>query len=125
MLDLRYVTENLDEVRAQIARRSDKYAPLLDEVAKLAVERRAALTELERLRAVRNEASAAMAKLDKKSAEFTQKRDELKASGDRAKELEAARQGARGRARGRSCSVCRTCPTLRHPTAPTSTRTWS
>jgi seryl-tRNA synthetase len=89
MLDLRYVTENLDEVRAQLARRSDKYAPLLDEVAKLAVERRAALTELERLRAVRNEASAAMAKLDKKSPEFTEKRDELKASGDRAKELEA------------------------------------
>ena len=34
MLDLRYVTENLDEVRAQLARRSDKFAPLLDEVAK-------------------------------------------------------------------------------------------
>lgn len=89
MLDLRYVTENLDEVRAQLARRSDKYAPLLDEVAKLAVVRRAALTELEQLRASRNEASTAMAKLDKKSPEFAEKRDALKASGDRVKELEA------------------------------------
>jgi len=89
MLDLRYVTENLDEVRAQIARRSDKYAPVMDEVARLALERRAALTELERLRAERNEASAAMAKLDKKGEEFAAKRDALKASGDRVKELEA------------------------------------
>lgn len=89
MLDLRYVTENLDEVRAQLARRSDKYAPVLDEVAKLAVARRAALTELEQLRATRNEASTAMAKLDKKSPEFAAKRDELKVSGDRVKELEA------------------------------------
>ncbi|MBN8613008.1 MAG: serine--tRNA ligase [Deltaproteobacteria bacterium] len=89
MLDLRYVTENLDEVRAQIARRSDKYAPVLDEVAKLAVARRAALTELEQLRATRNEASTAMAKLDKKSPEFAEKRDALKISGDRVKELEA------------------------------------
>ena len=89
MLDLRYVTENLDEVRAQLARRSDKFAPLLDEVAKLALERRAALTELEKLRAERNEASGAMAKLDKKGPEFAAKRDALKASGDRARVLEA------------------------------------
>lgn len=89
MLDLRHVTEHLDEVRAQLLRRSDKYAPLLDEVARLALARRSALTELERLRAARNAASAEMAKLDKKSSEFAEKREALKASAERVKELEA------------------------------------
>ncbi len=90
MLDPRHVTEHLDEVRAAIGRRSDAYAAVLDQIASLALERRQALTELERARASKNEASAAMAKIaDKKSDEFAQKRRELGAVGDRIKELEA------------------------------------
>ena len=68
MLDPRHVTEHLDEVRAAIGRRSDAYASVLDQIAALALEKRQALTELERARASKNEASAAMAKIaDKKS----------------------------------------------------------
>ncbi len=90
MLDPRHVTEHLDEVRAAIGRRSDAYASVLDQIAALALERRSALTELERARASKNEASAAMAKVaDKKSEEFAAKRKELGVLGDRIKELEA------------------------------------
>ena len=89
MLDPRHVTDHLDEVRAAIGRRSDAYASVLDRVAQVALERRSALTELERARASKNDASAAMAKLDKKGEEFTQKRTELASVGARIKELEA------------------------------------
>jgi seryl-tRNA synthetase len=90
MLDPRHVTEHLDEVRAAIGRRSDAYASVLDQIASLALEKRQALTELERARASKNEANAAMAKVaDKKSEEFAAKRKELGAVGDRIKELEA------------------------------------
>ena len=89
MLDPRHVTEHLDEVRAAIGRRSDAFSSVLDQIASLALEKRASLTELERERASKNEASAAMAKIaDKKSEEFTAKRKELGAVGDRIKELE-------------------------------------
>jgi seryl-tRNA synthetase len=88
MLDLRWVTENTDEVRAMLARRGPAAAALLDRVADLARQRRQVTTELERLRARRNEASAAMTKLDKKSEEFGRRREELRALGDRVKALE-------------------------------------
>jgi seryl-tRNA synthetase len=90
MLDLRWVTENLDEARAMLARRGPNAARSLDRIAELAPQRRHAITEVERLRAERNDASAAMAKIaDKKSAEFAEKRDSLRTLGDRIKELEA------------------------------------
>ncbi|MDQ3035333.1 MAG: serine--tRNA ligase [Myxococcota bacterium] len=90
MLDLRWVTENLDEARAQLARRGSAATAPLDRIAELARERRAAITEVEALRAQRNEASAAMAKIaDKKSPEFAQRRESLRTLGDRVKDLEA------------------------------------
>jgi seryl-tRNA synthetase len=89
MLDPRHVTEHLEEVRAAIGRRSSAYAPVLDQIASLALEKRAALTELEKARAGKNDASAAMAKLDKKGEEFASRRKELSTLGDRIKELEA------------------------------------
>jgi seryl-tRNA synthetase len=88
MLDPRYVAEHLDEVRAALGRRSGASASALDEVAALAERRRALVTETETLRAERNAASEAMAKLDKKSEAFTQRREELKRAGDRLKVLE-------------------------------------
>ncbi len=88
MLDPRHVTEHLDEVRAAIGRRSDAYASVLDQIASVALEKRQALTELQRAQASKNEASAAMAKLDKKSEEFTSTRKELATVGGRIKELE-------------------------------------
>ena len=88
MLDPRYVSEHLDEVRAALGRRSSAHANALDDVARLAEERRHAVTQTEQLRARRNEASESMAKLDKKSEAFTQRREELKKAGDEVKVLE-------------------------------------
>ncbi len=90
MLDPRHVTEHLEEVRAAIGRRSSAHGPVLDQIATLALEKRQALTEIETLRASKNDASAAMAKLDKKGEEFASRRKELSSLGDRIKELEAS-----------------------------------
>ncbi len=92
MLDARYVTDHLDEVRRRLATRGPAAAATLDRIAELASERREAITRVEALRAEKNEASAAMAKLDKKSAEFAERRASLKTLGDGIKELEAARE---------------------------------
>ncbi|UJR82404.1 serine--tRNA ligase [Sandaracinus amylolyticus] len=89
MLDLRWVTENLEDARKMLARRGPAAAATLDRIAALAPRRRQAITDLERARAERNDTSAAMAKLDKKSPEFAQQRDAMRALGDRIKELEA------------------------------------
>ena len=100
MLDPRHVTEHLEEVRAAIGRRSTAHGPVLDQIATLALEKRHALTEIEKLRASKNDASAAMAKLDKKGDEFTARRKELATLGDRIKELEASEKQVDARLEG-------------------------
>ena len=89
MLDPRYVADHLDEVRASLARRSAAAAATLgDDFAETVRARRAAIQEVEGWQKQRNAESEAMAKLDKKSPEFAQKRDELKALSGRIKEGE-------------------------------------
>jgi seryl-tRNA synthetase len=88
MLDLRYVVENLDEVRAVLGRRSERDAALLDPVAELADKRRAAIMAREERAARRNAASKEMATLDKRSEEFAARRDELRTLSTELKELE-------------------------------------
>ena len=62
---------------------------MLECLSKLSAERRAAITEIERMRKERNDASAAMASVaDKKSAEFKEKRESLRTLGDAIKERE-------------------------------------
>jgi seryl-tRNA synthetase len=95
MLDLRYVLENLDEVRTALGRRSKSAAAGLARIEQLGEERKRAIRELEAVLRERNAASEAMAKIvDKKSAEFQQRRESLRALGDRAKELEAVEKKA-------------------------------
>ncbi len=65
MLDARYVSEHLDEVRALLARRSPEDAALLDNVAELARKRRELVTTTEKLQSERNTASDGMAELAK------------------------------------------------------------
>jgi len=91
MLDLRFVTEHLDEVRAGLARRGFTDANVLDAVASLAERRKHAIVAVEQKRAERNEATQAMAKADKSSSEFQARRESLRALGDEAKRLEAER----------------------------------
>lgn len=88
MLDLRYVVDHIDEVRAGLLRRGPAATTALDELATLSVERRDVIVKLETLRAKKNEVSAAMAKVDKKSDEFAKTRDEMRAVGEQTKELE-------------------------------------
>jgi seryl-tRNA synthetase len=93
MLDLRYVSENLPDVKAALGRRGFADAELLDRLGSLAEERRQLITRVEALRQERNEASQAMGRVaDKKSAEFQAKREQLRALGDDIKRGEA-RQG--------------------------------
>ncbi len=88
MLDLRYVTENLEDVRARLATRGAQGS--LERLAALATQRSETISRAESMRAERNEASKAMASLDKKSPAFAERRDALRSLGDRIKEAESA-----------------------------------
>ncbi|QQR90938.1 MAG: serine--tRNA ligase [Myxococcales bacterium] len=89
MLDLKYVTEHLDEVTASLKKRG-ALPDGLGKIADLAEQRRSSIVKTETLRSLRNDASTAMAKeKDKSSAAFAEKRTELKELGDQIKELEA------------------------------------
>ncbi len=90
MLDLRYVSENLPEVKAALTRRGFAETALLDRLSRLAEERKTVITRVESLRQERNQASDAMAKVaDKKSEEFQEKRQQLRSLGDEIKAGEA------------------------------------
>ena len=90
MLDLRYVSENLPDVKVALARRGFADEALLDRLGSLAEERRAGITSVEALRQERNEASQAMAKVaDKKSEEFQTRREQLRLLGEQIKQGEA------------------------------------
>ncbi len=88
MLDPRHVADRLDEVRAALVRRNPAWATQLEPVAELVQRRRQALQESEKKAAEKNAASAAMAKADKASAEFAQRREELKVLSGEVKALE-------------------------------------
>jgi len=88
MLELRYVVEHLEEVKASLSKRSPEAAAPLSAIADLAGERRSTITEMEALAQERNQANAEMAKLPKGSAEFQAKRESLGKLSDRVKELQ-------------------------------------
>ncbi len=89
MLDLRYTVDHPDEVAQGLTRRGEGGRDL-DQLAELSASRRAKITESETLRAERNVASDAMARVsDKKSEEFQKQREALRSVGARIKELES------------------------------------
>jgi seryl-tRNA synthetase len=90
MLDLRYVVDHLDEVQAGLSRRSAAAAETLAPIAVLGKKRRELIGAVEGAAARRNAANEAMAKADKKSPEFAEKREELKRVAAEAKEDEKA-----------------------------------
>jgi seryl-tRNA synthetase len=89
MLDLRYVVDHLDEVRAGLRRRGALAAKSLDAIAPLAERRSQVIQRLQALREEKNQANADMAKLDKQSDAFKARRDALKRISDDTKALEA------------------------------------
>jgi seryl-tRNA synthetase len=90
MLDARYVTDHLEEVRAGLARRSPDAAATLAGLGDVARRRRELIGETERLQAERNAANQQMSALAKGGdrAQFEARRDELRRLSDRVKELE-------------------------------------
>ncbi len=89
MLDLRYVVEHLDDVRAALGRRGEAAKQSLGPIAALAERRSNVMGRLQALREEKNEANAAMAKLDKQGDEFKARRESLKRISDESKQLEA------------------------------------
>jgi len=92
MLDARHVSEHLDEVRTQLARRSPGDAALLDGVAELAKKRRELVQTTEKLQMERNAASDGMAALAKSGDReaMQARREELKKLSDEVKRGETA-----------------------------------
>lgn len=89
MLDLRYVSENLPQVKAALSRRGFADTELLDRLGTLAEKRRSTIATVESLRQERNEASQSMAQIaDKQSPDFQAKRDRLRALGNEIKNEE-------------------------------------
>jgi seryl-tRNA synthetase len=115
MLDLRHTVENLDEVTQALGRRGFRETATLDALAERGARRRSVIAELEGLRAERNAASQAMARLDKKSDQFATTREAMRTLGDRVKELE----GALGTLESELEDVLLRLPNLPHASTPT------
>ncbi len=90
MLDLRHVMDHLEEVQAGLRRRSAAAAETLSPIAELGKQRRELIVAVESKAAQRNHANEAMAKADKKSPAFAEKRDELKRLSGEIKDAEKA-----------------------------------
>jgi seryl-tRNA synthetase len=115
MLDLRYVSENMADVKAALTRRGFADAELFDRLGALADERRAGITRVEALRQERNEASQAMAKVaDKSSEQFQAKREQLRTLGDQIKQGEVRQ----GEVEGEIEAILLNLPNLPHADTP-------
>lgn len=89
MLDLKYVTENLAEVRTLLAAHGFEDQGSLDRLQVLSLERKEVIQSEETLRAERNEVSKALGQIkDKKSADFLAQRERMKGVGEQIKALE-------------------------------------
>lgn len=88
MLDLKFVVENADKIKAAMKTRSGEYD--VDAAVKLDARRREILREVEALKAERNRESAQIAELKKKKEDATDLIARMKAVGDKIKELDAS-----------------------------------
>jgi len=117
MLDLRYVVDNLEDVRRALGRRNPEATKPLEDIAALAATRREAIFAAETKASRRNSANQEMAKLPKNSPEFAQRRDELKALSAEVKDLEKQRDEAEARIN----QILQSVPNLPHESTPTGT----
>lgn len=88
MLDLKFVVENADKVKAAMKTRSGEYD--VDAAVRLDARRKEILREVEVLKAERNRESAQIAELKKEKEDATELIAKMKAVGDKIKELDAA-----------------------------------
>ena len=116
MLDVRFVSENLDQVRQALGRRGDKYTAQLEPLSTLAAERLELLQRTEALQAERNRANDEMSKLAKgpDKLAFQERREALKQLSERLKRDQEALEGVAGR----MSEVLLGLPNLPHPSVP-------
>ena len=84
MLDVRYLCDNIDEVEAILKKRGKDFD--LSKIKELAAQRKQLTQVYEENQQKLNQNKHLMAKLDKKSEEFAQKRDEMKTISSTSKE---------------------------------------
>jgi seryl-tRNA synthetase len=116
MLDARWVSDNLDEVRKLLQRRSPEAGALLDGIASLSVKRRELIVRTEALQAERNAESDAMAQLAKAGDKegMARRREELKALSNRIRDLESELSAVEAEVQDRLLHV----PNVPHPSVP-------
>jgi seryl-tRNA synthetase len=88
MLDVKQLLAHFDSIRAALKNRGGDL-PQLDDVARLDQERRAALTEVERLKAERNESSKNIGQRIKLGQDTEPLKEQVRQMGDRITELDA------------------------------------
>ena len=86
MLDVRYIAENLEEVKTALANRSGVYDP--DKVARLYNRKREILKEVEVMKATRNKESEQIAIKKKQKLDATEDIKRMKELGDKIKNLD-------------------------------------
>ncbi|MDR1255823.1 MAG: serine--tRNA ligase [Puniceicoccales bacterium] len=91
MLDLKFLRENVDSVKAGVAKK--KFKVDIDVFLALDGKRRQAISDYERLRAEQKQASDKVAALDKSSAEFAENIKALKQLSAKVRELELGVNG--------------------------------
>lgn len=87
MLDVKFVTENVERVKAAMATRSGSYD--VDAVVTLDARRKELLKEVEALKAARNRASDAIAVMKKAGKDASAEIAEVRADGEKIKALDA------------------------------------
>ena len=117
MLDLRYVVDHLEEVRAALTRRGPQHAQALDEIAKLKVVRSQGIVARDAKIQAQKSANEAMAKAPKGTPEFAQKREELKSLSAEIKHLE----GEVAQVEARLTELLLGVPNLPDPSTPDGT----
>src|SRR5437660_11411819 len=115
MLDLNYVRENLESVRAALAKRGMP-ATALDDFAQAAAERRRVISESDQLNAEHNTASREIGALmkDGKRDEADARRKAVNESKERIAQLDQEREHAETRMR----ELLSTLPNIPHESVP-------
>jgi seryl-tRNA synthetase len=86
MYDLSFFRSNLDAIAARLALRG--FTLNVDELRELDARRRAAVTETEQLKALRNSESAEIAKLRKQGADTAERQRKMRETGERIRALD-------------------------------------
>jgi seryl-tRNA synthetase len=108
MLDIRLVREDPDRVKASLARRGEDFAPAVDELLALDEERRASVTEVNELKARRNDVSREIGQLKRQG----ESADELIASMRRVNDEITRLDEGVARAEARSRAILLSLPNL-------------